>query len=77
MAQQKIPPATETYEALLSPREVMARLRIPKTTLNRLVRRAAFPRPLMLGKRVPRWRASDVEAHLVRLARAGAGRSAP
>lgn len=77
MTRQKIPQATATYEELLSPREIMARFRIPKTTLNRLVRLGAFPRPLMLGARMPRWRAGDVEAHLVRLARAGAGRAAP
>jgi prophage regulatory protein len=49
---------------LLTAREVAARLSISQRTIYRLMKRKQFPRPVRLGTRHVRWKASDVQRYL-------------
>jgi prophage regulatory protein len=49
---------------LLTARDVAARLSMSTRTLYRLVAAGSFPRPVRLGRRFARWRASDVQRFL-------------
>lgn len=71
--QQSVTPV----EGLLNPRDVQAKCRIAKTTLRRLIAQGRFPRPLMLSRRSPRWRSTDIEAHLARLVHRASRRGQP
>ena len=57
----------EHLDGLLSMREVLALLRVSRSTLTRWIREGAFPRPVKLGKRAVRWRRSDIEGWLKEL----------
>lgn len=48
-------PATRPDAALLTARETAALLRVDERTLRRLVREAAIPEPLHIGRRALRW----------------------
>lgn len=51
-------------DPLMTRREVCARLRISRPTLDRMVREGTFPAPARVTERVHRWRAADVDAWL-------------
>jgi len=61
---------------LLTVRQLAAALKLSRATVWRLTAAAdaglptadGFPRPVRLGRRIVRWRASDVAAYLGRLA---------
>ena len=57
----------EHLDGFLRMREVLALLRVSRSTLNRWIREGAFPRPVKLGKRAVRWRRSDIEGWLKEL----------
>ena len=54
----------------LSQAEILARLGISRATLYRWISEGRFPRPLILGPRVRRWRAGVIENWLKSLERA-------
>ncbi|TSE18490.1 Prophage CP4-57 regulatory protein (AlpA) [Tepidimonas alkaliphilus] len=56
-------------ERLLSVRDVLALVRLSRSTWYELVRTGQAPRPLRVGARAVRWRASDLQAWLDRLPR--------
>ncbi len=45
---------------LLRLAEVLAKVRLGKTTLYSLVKEGAFPAPIRIGKRATAWRAQDI-----------------
>ena len=57
----------EHLDGFLRMREVLALLRVSRSTLNRWIREGTFPRPVKLGKRAVRWRRSDIEGWLKEL----------
>jgi predicted DNA-binding transcriptional regulator AlpA len=66
-ATQDAPPV----EALLSADQVGALFSVHRSTVFRMVRDdATFPRPLKLSRNTPRWRATELNAWIERLAKA-------
>lgn len=58
-------------EALLSADQVGALFSVHRSTVFRMVREdATFPRPLKLSRNTPRWRATELNAWIERLAAA-------
>lgn len=51
-------------ERLLAVRDVLALVRLSRSTWYELVRTGQAPRPLRVGARAVRWRASDLQAWL-------------
>lgn len=50
------------FGPLLSPSDLLQILNCSKAHANRLKARVDFPRPIVLGERTRRWRATEVEA---------------
>lgn len=48
-------------DRLMSPKEVMTKLSISQTTLNRWVREKHLPKPLYLGPRTRRWSEKELD----------------
>jgi prophage regulatory protein len=42
-------------------RDVMKRVRLSKATIYRLIRAEQFPKPTKLGRRVSRWKNTEIE----------------
>ena len=55
-------PGTANLEQYLSIREVIAVLRVSRSTLWRWVKQGLFPKPVRLGPKAVRWRESDIAA---------------
>jgi predicted DNA-binding transcriptional regulator AlpA len=53
---------------LLNRSQVAEQLNISVRQLDRLIACDEFPEPLRIGRRSPRWRFSDVQAYIARLA---------
>ena len=51
-----------TVERLLSLREVQTQTGIARPTIYRMMGQGAFPRPVKIGPRAVRWKASDIES---------------
>jgi prophage regulatory protein len=51
----------EMTDKLLRRREVLQKIGISRSTLDRLMNRGQFPRPVEIGAKVVAWRESDVE----------------
>ena len=57
---------------LLRRKEVLARLSISEATLNRMIRRGAFPQGLQISQRRVGWPSHVVDEHIAGLAQAQA-----
>jgi prophage regulatory protein len=51
----------ERPEQLLTIKEVMAKTRLSRSTIDRLRKEGEFPEPIYIGKRCKRWIESDVD----------------
>lgn len=61
MASASTPAASDP---LLSADDVMGRLSVSRTTLWRLQHDEGFPKPITFGRRLKRWRSSQIEEYL-------------
>ena len=62
---QKQPGRVEClYGGLLTPKDIQEQFRCSSATATRIKRRPAFPKPIYLGVRKPRWRPSEIEAYI-------------
>ena len=55
----------ESPEQLLTIKEVMAKIRLSRSTIDRLRREGAFPEPIYIRLRCMRWLESDVDDWIV------------
>ena len=53
-----------TTEVLLKTADVLDLLQVKRTRLHQLVKTGAFPQPIRLGPKSPRWRQRDIDAWL-------------
>ena len=58
-------------DRLLTRKEVEGRIRLGRSALYRMLRAGQFPRPVRIGPRAVRWKASEVESWLRDCPRAG------
>lgn len=52
----------------MTPRDVMAMLRISRGALHDMVKDGRLPAPIRFGTRMPRWNRAHIEAHLTEMA---------
>ena len=62
---------------LLTLEEVMAQLKMSRTSIYRLMAEYGFPRPVKIGGRTNRWREEDVAEWLARQPEGARSRAAP
>ena len=54
----------ENPEQLLTIKEVMAKVRLSRSTIDRLRKEGEFPEPIYIGKRCMRWIESHVDGFI-------------